>query len=132
MDIVCEGKTFDEKDKCGVCKGEKIKSVDKVLEIPIDKGVPSDKTILFAGEGNEVPGAMAGDLHVVISVKPHAVYERKGADLFMKKKISLLEALTGVNFKIKHLDGTDVVICSAPADIISSGINSFFNSQLNF
>lgn len=29
-----------------------------------------------------------------------------GADLFIKKNITLLEALTGFDFKIKHLDGT--------------------------
>jgi len=39
----------------------------------------------------------------------------------MVKKISLLEALCGVNFKQKHLDGSEVVICSAPSDIISNG-----------
>lgn len=116
-----EGKIYDEKDRCTVCKGEKIKDVEKILEIPIEKGIPDEKTILFAGEGNEVPGAMAGDLHVRVSIKPHAIYERKGADLFMKKKISLLEALVGVNFKVKQLDGTEVTVCSAPADIISSG-----------
>jgi len=116
-----EGKIFDEKDRCTVCKGEKIKDVEKILEIPIDKGIPDEKTILFAGEGNEMPGAMAGDLHVRVSIKPHPVFERKGADLFMKKKISLLEALVGVNFKLKQLDGTDLTICSAPADVISTG-----------
>jgi len=116
-----EGKIFDEKDRCTVCKGEKIKDVEKVLEIPVDKGIPDEKTILFAGEGNEMPGAMAGDLHVRVSIKPHPVFERKGADLFMKKKISLLEALVGVNFKLKQLDGTDLTICSAPADVISTG-----------
>lgn len=116
-----EGKIFDEKDRCGVCKGEKIKSVDKTIEVPVDKGIPNEKVVLFAGEGNEVPGAMAGDLQVVISIKPHPIFERKGADLFMKKKISLVEALTGVNFKVKNLDGTEITICSAPADVISSG-----------
>lgn len=116
-----EGKIFDEKDRCTVCKGEKIKDVEKILEIPVDKGIPDEKTILFAGEGNEMPGAMAGDLHVRVSIKPHPVFERKGADLFMKKKISLLEALVGVNFKLKQLDGTDLTICSAPADVIATG-----------
>jgi len=116
-----EGKIFDEKDRCTVCKGEKIKDVEKILEIPIDKGIPDEKTILFAGEGNEMPGTMAGDLHVRVSIKPHPIFERKGADLIMKKKISLLEALCGVNFKLKQLDGVDLVICSAPADIIATG-----------
>ena len=84
-----EGKYFEEKDRCKVCKGEKIKTVEKTLEIPIDRGTPSDKTILFAGEGNEAPGAMAGDLHVKVTVKDHPIFSRKGADLLMSKKISL-------------------------------------------
>jgi len=116
-----EGKIMDAKDRCQACKGEKIKDVEKILEVPIERGVPDDKTILFAGEGNEMPGTMAGDLHIKVTIKPHPVFTRKGADLFITKKISLLEALCGVNFKLKHLDGTDVIICSAPADVISSG-----------
>jgi DnaJ-class molecular chaperone len=32
------------------------------------------------------------------------LFARKGADLFLEKKISLLEALTGFNFELKHLD----------------------------
>lgn len=115
-----EGKMMDEKDKCKICKGEKIKSVDKILEIPVDKGCPSGKVILMHGEGNEMPGAMAGDLHVGIIVKDHPVFKREGADLYMNKKVTLLEALTGVNFKLKHLEGNEVTICTAPGDVISS------------
>jgi len=116
-----EGKIYDKKDICKACNGEKIKDNEKILEVPVEKGIPDGKDILFAGEGNEMPGAMAGDLHVIIKTKKHPIFERKGADLFMNKKISLLEALCGVNFKIKHLDGTDVVVCSAPSDVICSG-----------
>lgn len=47
-----------------------------------------------------MPGVMAGDLHVRIRVKPHKLFKRKGADLFMDKEITLLEALTGFNFEI--------------------------------
>lgn len=116
-----EGKIYDKKDICKACNGDKIKQVEKIIEVPIERGVPDGKDILFAGEGNEVPGAMAGDLHAIIKIKKHPIFERKGADLFINKKISLLEALCGVNFKVKHLDGTDVVICSAPSDVISTG-----------
>jgi len=116
-----EGKIYDKKDICTAWKGEKIKQVEKTIEVPIERGVPDGKDILFAGEGNEVPGAMPGDLHAIVKIKKHPVFERKGADLFINKKISLLEALCGVNFKIKHLDGTDVTICSAPSDVIASG-----------
>jgi len=36
---------------------------------------------------------------------PHQLFKRKGADLLIEKEISLLEALTGVDFVLKHLDG---------------------------
>jgi len=55
--------------------------------------------------GDESPGVLGGDIHVRIFIDKHKVFERKGADLFIEKKISLLEALTGTNFEIKHLDG---------------------------
>lgn len=116
-----EGKIFDKKDQCKVCNGQKIKDVEKVVEVPIEKGVPDEKEILFAGEGNELPGTAAGDFIAVVRIKKHPIFERKGADLYMTKKISLLEALCGINFKLKHLDGTDIVICGAPSDVISSG-----------
>jgi len=64
---------------------------------------------------------MAGDLHVRIKIKEHKVFTRKGADLFLEKKISLLEALTGFNFALKHLDGESITIASNPGEIISSG-----------
>ena len=42
---------------------------------------------------------------MIIKIENHKEFKRTGADLFMEKKISLLEALTGTNFEIKHLDG---------------------------
>ena len=50
-------------------------------------------------------GILPGDIHMIIKIENHKEFKRTGADLFMEKKISLLEALTGTNFEIKHLDG---------------------------
>ena len=41
----------------------------------------------------------------VIKIKEHKIFKRKGADLFMDKEITLLDALTGVDFCLTHLDG---------------------------
>lgn len=62
---------------------------------------------------------MAGDLYVRIMIKKHKTFSRKGADLFFEKKISLLEALTGFNFEINHLDGKKILVSTAPNEIIS-------------
>lgn len=66
-----------------------------------------------------MPGVLAGDLHVRIRVKEHALFTRKGADLYFNKKITLLESLTGFNFDIPHLDGTKLTVSSIPGDIIA-------------
>lgn len=42
-----------------------------------------------------------------------------GADLSMKKSITLREALTGFDFKIKHLDGTEYTIYTGKGEVIS-------------
>jgi DnaJ family protein A protein 2 len=44
---------------------------------------------------------MAGDVHMRILIEKHKEFYRTGADLFIEKKITLLEALTGTNFEIK-------------------------------
>lgn len=43
---------------------------------------------------------------------------RKGADIIMEKEIMLLEALTGVDFTITHLDGKVIRIKNEPGEII--------------
>jgi len=66
-----------------------------------------------------MPDIMPGDLHIRFKIKKHAVFTRKGADLYLEKKITLLEALTGFNFEIKHLDGKKLTISSIPGDFIA-------------
>lgn len=53
-----------------------------------------------------------------IKIKKHATFDRRGADLIYIKKISLLEALTGVTIEITHLDGKKHTIATAPGEIL--------------
>ena len=73
------------------------------------------------GEADEAPGYLAGDLHVIVQIKKHPLYSREGADLFMEKTISLLEALTGFNFFVESLDGHKIQVATAPGEIIQDG-----------
>ena len=64
---------------------------------------------------------LAGDLILVVAEKPHEVFTRKGADLFMKKQVSLVEAILGFNFELTHLDGKKYTIYSKAGDIVGDG-----------
>lgn len=68
------------------------------------------------------PGIIAGDLYVRVLIKDHKVYERRGADLFITQKISLLNALTGVTFELTQLDGKKFIVSTAPGEVISHSI----------
>jgi DnaJ family protein A protein 2 len=61
-----------------------------------------------------VPDVEPGDVIVVIKEAPHKVFKRKGADLFMEKDITLLEALTGTEFVFNHLDGRKIRVKNEP------------------
>lgn len=60
----------------------------------------------------------AGDVIIVVRQRPSKVFERKGADLFYEKEISLLESLTGVEFTITHLDGRTIRIKNKAGEIV--------------
>jgi DnaJ family protein A protein 2 len=45
---------MQEKDRCKVCKGEKLKEVEKVIEVPLERGVPDEHDYVFYGESDEL------------------------------------------------------------------------------
>lgn len=56
-----------------------------------------------------------------MELKKHPMFKRKGADLFIERKITLYEALAGFKFQFVHLDGREVVISTPPGKIIHNG-----------
>jgi DnaJ-class molecular chaperone len=45
---------MDEKDRCKKCKGGRVQDVEKVIEIPLEKGVPDEHDYTFYGESDEM------------------------------------------------------------------------------
>lgn len=56
-----------------------------------------------------------------IVIKKHKLFERVGADLYINKSITLLEALSGFFIEIEHLDGSKLKIASPPGYYITNG-----------
>lgn len=124
-----EGMKIDKENMCKECKGNKIVQENKTIEVAVEQGVPHEHHVTFHGDGEEYPGVHAGDLIVRIIIEPHKRFERKGADLFYKKKISLYEALTGVSFTIEHLDGKKINVTTYPGAIIEPGMTKQINGK---
>lgn len=116
------GTKIAEKDKCKTCKGEKAVQQTKALEVHVDKGAPDGKRYTFTGESDEVPDVTPGDVLVEIQVEKHPKFQRKGADLIYKCEISLLQALTGFEVVLEHLDKRKIRLFSKPGEVIRPGV----------
>ncbi|CAM9679834.1 unnamed protein product, partial [Hapterophycus canaliculatus] len=58
-------------------------------------GVLPGHTVHFGGQGTQHPDKLPGNVRVIATQLSHPRFERQGADLVYKKKISLLDALQG-------------------------------------
>jgi DnaJ family protein A protein 2 len=113
---------------CDACNGQaqqcQYKSERKVLEVHVEKGMREGDKITFSGMSDEVPKMEPGDINFIIQEKDHDLFKRKGADLLAVKEVSLNQALCGFTWKIKHLDGRDIVIKSRPGEVIKPEMNT--------
>ena len=93
-------------DPCRTCNGSGHVKKQKTLSVKIPQGVDQDDRIRLAGEGEPGQnGGPAGDLYVVMNIKPHPVFQRDSADLHCEMPISFATAALGGSVDIPTLDG---------------------------
>ncbi|KAL6706668.1 Molecular chaperone (DnaJ superfamily) [Coniothyrium glycines] len=85
---------------------------DRILEVPIKKGLKAGSKIKFSDVGDQVEGGTQ-DLHFIISEKPHALFTREGDDIKHIIELDLKEALTGWQRTVSTIDGKQVKVASA-------------------
>jgi DnaJ-class molecular chaperone len=61
--------------------------------------------VRIAGKGEPGYGGTKGDLYLVISVKPHQLFERRGDDLYVSAAVPLVTAVLGGEVLIPTLKG---------------------------
>ncbi len=80
------------------------------VEVKIPPGVTTGSRVRLGGEGGSgTAGATAGDLYLVIEVKPHARFERRGDDLHVKVPVDLYTALLGGEVSLATMAGSVVL-----------------------
>ena len=102
----CRGKGKMIKDPCGSCHGRERVERQKTLSVKIPPGVDTGDRIRLSGEGEAGPeGGPPGDLYVQVAVRPHAIFERDGKNLFCEVPISFADAALGGELEVPTLDG---------------------------
>ena len=93
-------------DPCTKCKGEGRIMREHTVEVNVPAGVEDGTRMRYEEQGDAgANGGPAGDLYVVLHVKPHAFFEREGKDLYCSVPISFSQAALGAEISIPTLDG---------------------------
>ncbi len=104
----CQGAGQKIREKCAACRGEGRVHKERAIELRIPPGIDSETRLRVPGEGEKgANGGPAGDLYVVLTVKEHAFFERRGADLYAVIPISLSQAALGADITVPGLRGEE-------------------------
>jgi len=104
----CQGAGQIVRERCTECRGQGRLEREKTIELRIPPGVDTGTRLRVAGEGEPGPnGGPAGDLYVVLEVKEHPFFERRGADLYCTIPLSIAQATLGTELPVPGLNGEE-------------------------
>ena len=102
----CNGKGHSATNPCPTCRGtEKVQKI-RQLTVKIPAGVGTGTKLRMPGEGMPgTHGGPSGDLYVVLRVKPHPHFQRKGEDILYDTTINYTQAVLGGKIKVPTMEG---------------------------
>jgi molecular chaperone DnaJ len=107
----CKGRGLVVDTPCPVCSGSGRAASTTTLQARIPSGVKDGQRIRLKGKGAPGErGGPAGDLYVVVHVKPHAIFGREGDNLTVTVPVTFPEAVLGADIKVPVLGGLPVTV----------------------
>ena len=111
----CKGRGLVVDTPCPTCNGSGRAASTRTLQARIPSGVKDGQRIRLKGKGAPGErGGPAGDLYVVVHVKPHAVFGREGDNLTVTVPVTFPEAVLGADIKVPVLGGMPVTVKLPP------------------
>ncbi|MBL8763964.1 MAG: molecular chaperone DnaJ [Phycisphaerae bacterium] len=108
----CAGRGNIVKEFCDGCRGKGRLPKKRKIAVRIPPGISEGQAVRLKAEGeppsqDESPSGQGvrGDLHVVVRVKEHKIFERDGNDLLIGLPLSFTQAALGAEIPIPTLDG---------------------------
>ena len=102
----CGGKGKLVKNPCKVCHGAGKVAAKKTLEVSIPMGIDDDQSFALRGMGDAgANGGPAGDVIVMVTVRPSEVFQRDGYDVYVIVPITYSQAVLGDSITVPSIDG---------------------------
>lgn len=107
----CQGTGKVIKNPCKPCAGSGRVRKEKTLSANIPAGVEEGTRIRLAGEGEAgFRGGPAGDLYIFLSLTPHKIFRREGANIYCIVPITFSTATLGGHIEVPTIDGGRVKV----------------------
>lgn len=102
----CGGNGQIIKSPCRKCGGSGRMRGEKTVQVSIPAGIAEGQRIRLAGEGEAgLRGGPAGDLFVLIGIKPHRFFRRDGANLYCRVPVPMTTAALSGSIQVPTIDG---------------------------
>ena len=102
----CGGKGRIIHQPCKDCRGSGMVRKKKTIQASIPAGIDNGQTISLRAQGNAGKnGGPAGDLLIVVSVRPHEIFRREGTSVLCEAPITFTQAVLGAELEIPTIDG---------------------------
>lgn len=102
----CRGTGKIIKNPCTGCRGTGYVRIKKKLDVTIPAGIDDGQKVALRGQGDAGRnGGPAGDLILVVTVRPHTVFERDGYNIYCEVPVTFAEAALGAEIDIPTLEG---------------------------
>jgi len=111
----CRGRGLIVDDPCPTCAGSGRAMSSRTIQARIPAGVKDGQRIRLKGKGAPGErGGPAGDLYVLVHVKPHAIFGRSGDNLTITVPVTYPEAVLGAEITVPTLGGMPVTVRIPP------------------
>jgi molecular chaperone DnaJ len=91
---------------CADCLGSGLTTEERTLEVEVPPGIHDGQRIRLSGEGHAgALGGRAGDVYVLMRIRPHELFVRDGNDIVSSVDLTMTEAALGTRKQVPTLDG---------------------------
>jgi molecular chaperone DnaJ len=103
----CGGRGEIVEHPCEQCDGAGRVIDRRELDVTIPAGIHDGQRIRLSGEGHAgALGGRAGDVYVLVHVKPDPRFVREGNDIYSQIDLTIVQASLGATVTVETLDGT--------------------------
>src|SRR5690606_25244395 len=112
----CRGRGTIVKEMCPDCRGKGRQPKKRSLSVRIPPGISDGQAVRIGGEGEPPPPEISpagegarGDLHVVVRIEEHELFQREGDHLVLEMPIGFSQAALGAKIEVPTLEGSATI-----------------------